>query len=356
MARSKRTKIAVGIYKDAAGFSICWQESGKQQEARYPLDTPKYRLTDFRRAQIERVAKQPKVDTRHGLARDVVRYLKLRKGRPSYKSERSHLRAWVHRYPRKSRWALTREDCQQAVAEWRAAGKSAQTLRHRVKLLLRVYRTLDGPRVETPVDDIEVPTPAVPRPRAIPDDIVCAVATQLHEREATDGRMRNGKTRARYLVLATTGQRPAQLKRAVAADVDIERRLWFVRPAKGDRGAVVYLNDDMLAAWQLFIRVKAWGAFDSRSFVKTLHRAGWPRHIRPYNLRHSVGVALSELGVELADILGAHGAPIARRHADVLRAGRRLSHEGSLRATLGPIGWTRGRGGARSWFHESDRE
>jgi hypothetical protein len=26
----------------------------------------------------------------------------------------------------------------------------------------------------------------------------------------------------------------------------VERRLWFVEPAKGDRGTVVYVNDDMM--------------------------------------------------------------------------------------------------------------
>jgi hypothetical protein len=58
----------------------------------------------------------------------------------------------------------------------------------------------------------------------------------------------------------------------------------------------------MHAAWALFIAAKAWGPFDSRSFVSTLQRNGWPKGVRPYNLRHTVGLTLSELGVDLGDI------------------------------------------------------
>ena len=92
------------------------------------------------------------------------------------------------------------------------------------------------------------------------------------------------------------------MKRAQPIDVDLERRIWFVRPAKGDAGAIVYLNDDMVAAWTLFATAQAWGRYDGRSFVKTLRRCGWPKGVRPYNLRHTVGLTLSELGVDLGDI------------------------------------------------------
>lgn len=114
--------------------------------------------------------------------------------------------------------------------------------------------------------------------------------------------MASAATRARFLVLATTGQRPAQLMRATPADVDLERRLWFVDPAKGDNGTIVYLNDDMLAAWQLFIAANAWGGYSTSAHARCLRRAGWPEGIRPYNARHTVGLSLSQLGVDLGDI------------------------------------------------------
>lgn len=301
MSRGARKRIALGVYRDASGYSVIWREGGKSKEVRFDHDTPIYRLKDYRREQVDRVASQPKSDPRHGLARDVVRFLKLRKGRAGFKSERAHLRAWVHRFPRTSRWALTREQCQQAIADWLEQGYSPKSIRHRVQILAQLFRALDGSHVRTPVDDIDLPAVQRPRPVSVSDHLVREVALELRKHELI-GRLRDAKTRARYLVLATTGQRPAQMRRATPDTIDLARRVWFVNPAKGDRGAIVYLNDDMHAAWSLFIAADAWGAYDGRSFVRTLHRCGWPKGVRPYNLRHTIGLTLSELGVDLGDI------------------------------------------------------
>ncbi|HEX8030329.1 MAG TPA: tyrosine-type recombinase/integrase [Vicinamibacterales bacterium] len=298
----KRTTISTGIYRDRHGYSVRWRENGETKDARFPPDTPLHKLKDYRKQQTERVEKQPKSDTRHGLARDVVRYLKLKKGRPGHKAERSHLRAWVHRFPRTSRWALTRSECQLAIAEWQREGLSAQTVLHRVRALLRMYHALDGSKVTTPLDDITIPSPPKPRPRSVADDLLRKVAERLKHQEENDGRMKGSQSRARFLVLATTGQRPAQMMRAKAPDVDLERRIWFVDPAKGDRGTIVYLNDDMVEAWRLFFEANAWGNYSTSAFARCLRRAGWPEGIRPYNARHTVGLTLSERGVDLGDI------------------------------------------------------
>jgi hypothetical protein len=49
--------------------------------------------------------------------------------------------------------------------------------------------------------------------------------------------------------------------------------------------------------------------------VKTLRRNGWPKGIRPYTLRHTVGLSLSELGVDLGDIQAhmGHASPTTTR-------------------------------------------
>lgn len=212
MARGKRTKVAIGIYRDRAGYSVTWQEHGKQQEARFELDTPLYKLKDHREKQVSRVQRSTprRSGSPVGLARDVVKFLRRRKGMASYKSDRAHLRAWVHRFTRKSRWALTPDDCATAIADWRQAGYTAKTIRHRVRLFQQLWHALDGPRVETPVDDLDLPAVANPRPVSVSDALVRDVALQLRKQELI-GRLRDAKTRARYLVLATTGQRPAQL-------------------------------------------------------------------------------------------------------------------------------------------------
>jgi hypothetical protein len=43
------------------------------------------------------------------------------------------------------------------------------------------------------------------------------------------------------------------VKRAQREDIDLHRRLWFTRTAKGGINTAILLNDEMLAAWQLFI-------------------------------------------------------------------------------------------------------
>jgi integrase len=106
------------------------------------------------------------------------------------------------------------------------------------------------------------------------------------------------------MVRAATGRRPVEIMRALPEDVDLERRIWRVSDAKGGWSEGLYLNDDMLEAWRVFAEADAWGAFNTGSMAEVLRAAGWPEGIRPYNLRHSIGIGLSELGHDLADVGG----------------------------------------------------
>lgn len=104
------------------------------------------------------------------------------------------------------------------------------------------------------------------------------------------------------MVLASTGRRKSELERAKLEDVDLERRVWLVRDGKGGWSPGIYLNDDMVTAWKVFIAAAAWGAWNAGSMARTLRKAGWPKTIRPYNMRHAVGLALSEAGIDLSDV------------------------------------------------------
>ena len=151
-----------------------------------------------------------------------------------------------------------------------------------------------GRRAPTPADEVTALTvPPTPKVNLQPA-MFRTVAAQL----------RDAKTRARFMVIASTGVRPAEVKRAEAQDVDLERRLWFVRTAKGGEPRAIWLNEDMFAAWQAFLAAEAWGPFDSSDYAKALYAAGWPRNVRPYNARHAVGIELGERGVDLGDIQG----------------------------------------------------
>lgn len=314
-ARGPRTRIVTGIFQDQYGYSVTWQDRGRQREKHFPLDTPIPTLKAFRKRQGS-IATQAVTHERGGgsFVRDVVRYLRTRKGRPSHKADRSHLRPWVKRFKQRSRHAITREAIQLALADW--ADKSARELRHRVNVLRQVYRLLDGPTAPTPCDGVTLPTIPKTRPKGVPDGIIQTVGDRLYHQELA-GTLRDGKTRARFLVQATCGKRPCQLVKARPIDVSLERRIWDVEPAKNASGGPQYLNDEMLEAWRLFITEHAWGKYDASSFAKTLRRNGWPAGVRPYNMRHQTLQAVTAAGGSLEDSqqMATHASPVTtQRH------------------------------------------
>lgn len=299
----KRTRLSKGVYTDQWGVAVVYYVNSVRKEQRFPAGTPLEKLKAWRKTQIGQQQELAPRDPKGSLARDVVTYLKRLKGTAGYKSEKSHLRAWLQRFPRAMRWQLTREKIELTVASWRQQKYAPRTIRHRLRALESLFHRLDGSRAPTPLDDVKPPAKPQPRPVSVSDDTIAAVALNLHKHEIA-GQLRDGKTRARYLVLATHSQRPIEVQRAQPIDVDLERRLWAVRGAKGGYNIVVPLNHEQAAAWALFFAANAWGHYDERSFVRTLHRNGWPKGIRPYNLRHSTGLALSAKNVDLGDIQG----------------------------------------------------
>jgi integrase len=129
----------------------------------------------------------------------------------------------------------------------------------------------------------------------------------------------NAKTRARFRVFVSTGKRPIEIMRAKPGDVNLEARVWVPRDAKGGFCPGVYLNDDMLEAWKLFIAEKAWGKYNQGSFSRTLRSAGWPAGVRLYQARHSMWITASEMGIDLHDIAtgAGHTDPRTTRKAYV---------------------------------------
>lgn len=308
----KRRTIAKGIYEDAYGYEVRWTDRGQPRSKRFARDTALQTLKAWREMKVRLAT--AKTVVAGSFVRDAVRFLAGRKHLASFKSDRSHLRPWIHRFARKSRLAIDRDAIHQALVAWDAAGYSPRELRHRRRILRALFAGID-PDMPNPCAGVKLPRKVSrPRPRSVSDMLVRDVALNLRRSEIA-GRLRDAKTRARFLVDTTCGQRPIQAQRARPDDVDLDRRMWFVEPAKGDAGTIVYLNDDMLAAWTLFVAARAWGVYDRRSYVRTLQRNGWPKGIRPYTLRHTVGLTMSELGIDLGDIQAhmGHSSPTTTR-------------------------------------------
>jgi site-specific recombinase XerD len=333
--RGKRRKLAVGIYEDLTGRAVIVR--GKEE--RFPPFTP---MAVLRANYDHRKRKGRRRIARGTLEQDVARWEPLEKHLASWMERRAELRAWCKLYGDHQRHSLTDEDVRTAIGIWTADGISPKTIRNRLWSLKRLYRVLDGPEAETPVDHVRPPAKVRHVITPVDAETILTVYANLLEQERK-GLLRDAKTRARFMVRAATGRRPKEIMRAKPEDVDLQRRIWRVRDAKGGWSEGLYLNDDMVVAWQTFAEADAWGDFNTGGHAKVLQTAGWPRHIRPYNLRHSIGIDLSERGHDLADVGGwlGHSDPRTTRSAYVpILQGRMQRLSESLSGRL--KGWNHG--------------
>lgn len=318
--------MAEGIYQDACGYLATVTESKLRKDLRFPPGTPipfmeKWRIrirADLAEDAAQRDPETP-TPTRGTFAADLARYLPQIKGRVSYKADRSHLQAWLPQLGPRLRSAITPAHVRRAMAAWREAGKSARTIRHRIRVLRELYATLDGRHAAPPLAGVKLPKIAEPNPTPVSLKLIQTVAASLKRglvRRRRCGPKRTfadvhcaepEKTYARFLVRATTGQRPAQIMRAKPEDLDLTRGIWFVRPAKGGRAIPLPLTAEMVEAWAVFVTAKAWGPFDTRSFSQTIRRHGWPKGIRPYALRHTFAIDHLLGGTDLGDLQGLLG-------------------------------------------------
>lgn len=320
--KGKRRKVAKGIYQNGpkGTYTVRVTVGGEPYEATMPADSTPEELKR-KRASLESKGRTLTPRAARGtLLADSPRYIRLMQHLESWKDREAHLAAWNERLGGVQRHRLEHTDVLEARVAWLQAGLAPKTVNHRVATLRHLYRTLDGPRAPTPCDDVtplDVPKTVIHR---ISPETILAVDQQLQAMEARrTGPPWNGKTRARFRVLVSTGKRPCEIMRAVEGDVDLEARVWVPRDAKGGFCPGVYLNDDMLEAWKLFVAERAWGDYNTGQFANTIRSAGWPEGVRPYQARHNMWITASEMGIDLEDIsIGAgHKDPRMTRRAYV---------------------------------------
>lgn len=300
----KRRTIARGIYQDSGGYEVRVTVGGHPYSARMAKDSTIEELKT-KRAELESTGRTETPRAERGTLRAAVpQYLKLIRTLASCKNRKAHLlNHWCPLYGDVQRHRLTTADVLEARNVWLEQGAAPKSINHRVDTLRMLYHRLDGPRAKTPCDDVAplaVPKTLIQR---IPDATVLTVDANLQRHEANPRYpLWTAKTRARFRVFVTTGKRPCEIMRAQPGDVNLEQRVWVPRDAKGGFCPGVYLNDEQVAAWQLFIDAKAWGAYNTGAFAKTIRAAGWPADVRPYQARHTMWITASERGIDLADI------------------------------------------------------
>lgn len=328
-----RRTITRGVYQDSGGFEVRVVVGGRPYSARMPKDSTIEELKG-KRAELESHGHTITPPAERGtLLADAKRYLKLIQHLESWRDRRAHLDAWLELYPSIYRHRLTAQHVLQARVHWLSLKKplSPKTINHRVNTLRNLYRTLDGKHAKTPCDEIDpLHVPKTPIER-IPNDLILKIDQRLQEMEANRrGPPWNAKTRARFRVFVSTGKRPCEIMRAKPGDVNLEQRVWVPRDAKGGFCPGVYLNDDQIAAWRLFIEADAWGSYSTGAFARTLRSAGWPEGVRPYQARHTTWITASERGIDLEDIsIGAgHKDPRMTRQVYVPVLNSRLQRLG----------------------------
>jgi integrase len=297
--RGTRKRLGLGLYEDLTGRSAV--ALGK--EKRFPPRTP---LAEMRAWQVWirqslRGSGRPSAP-RGTLADAVDHWASLEQHLASWRERRAELRAWVRLYGDRRLSSLTSDDVRAAMGTWTRDGIAPKTIRNRLWSLKHLYAVIVGPG-ETPVDHVDPPAKVRTVITPVSPQTILNVYAKLVEFERT-GRLRDAKTRARYMVRAATGRRPSEIMRAQPDDVDLGQRTWRVRDGKGGWSEGLYLNDDMLIAWMVFAQADAWGPFATDSMAAVLRAAGWPQGVRPYALRHSVGIEISERGIDLADVGG----------------------------------------------------
>lgn len=306
--KGKRHRLDTNIYQDGSGISV---RVGRI-ERRYSLGTPLVLLRQVR-AKLQQQHAKGKASGHATLYRDCVRYLQRKTHLTSQCSLGSELDAWCRLYGTRPRHSLTRDDVLTARSRWANDGLAPKTINHRVNRLRALFRELDGHDADSPTDGIRpLPVPRTPIQRIHPQTVLDVIDRMATAKYKTKLR----KPIARLLVYATTGRRPSEIARAQPRDVDFTHRVWIPRDGKGGFTPGLYLNDDMLFAWQYFNEVGAWGRFNTRVFPRTLRRYGWPEGVRPYNLRHTIGITLSEGGTDLADV----GAMLGHKKIETTRS------------------------------------
>jgi integrase len=286
MPRRHRVRLGPCIYQDEYGIDTIVTWRGQEIRERWPLGTDLDVLTAWvHRAKAEALdrtaqAGPPTAHAKGTLTADAQRFLKDREGLPSHTDDRLLLKPWLALYGHLRRSSITTAHINRAIAQWRKDGKSAQTIRHRCRVLRVLWKHLDGKRARSPFADALIPKLPKPHPVRVPIATIQKVLAQMdpsQPRQKGSSAIRwpagAAKVRARYFVLATTGQRPCQLERATPEDLDLEHGVWTVRGAKGGASHPIALNADMIAAWQMFIAADAWGTFN-RHWYRTRIRQG----------------------------------------------------------------------------------
>jgi integrase len=262
---------------------------GAQHERRFPAGTDLATIERWRRNTVSRIDLDlalPSSTPVPTLSQDIATYLALLPEGDYKRDTEILLRHWARTHGDAPRSALTAQVIHAQLLAWHRDGAAPVTCNHRRRVLVTLWRTLDGPEAPNPAKTCQ--KLAVPRPetRGFTEDTIAAIF----------GAMRPSATKIRLQVLAATGFSHAMLMRLTPEDLhlDVSPPHVILRPRRkglGVTGKAVPLTRAAVKALRQFAKRKLWGSFSQSSMRKTFRVAATKVGAvgYPYLLRHSFG-------------------------------------------------------------------
>jgi site-specific recombinase XerC len=286
------------VYRDALGIAATVKVNGRQREKRFKATAKPEEITAWQRrmrAKIE-LGQDAPAPTERTLAEDIDAYLALFSEGRSADDVTMLLGHWkATALADRPRSALTAGDVAAQMLAWHRDGAAAQTVNHRRRALVGLYKTLGGPQGANPAREAAKLRTPHRAPRGLPWPIVTAILAELDTRAGYD------KTKARLMVMATTGWPHAVIARLERRDLHLAGPTphVLIRPRQKGAGVparAIPVSPAAVAALKAFAAAKAFGDFSRSSLYKTFKRAAKkakaPKDARPYDLRHTMAVQL----------------------------------------------------------------
>lgn len=303
-----------GHRRTATGWRVYGRVRGQFFSKTFPLDTAVKVRKDWRHDERTRIrAQQLGVDAdlppSGSLAADVADYLQLVTEMPTLDQRTYDLQCWVDALGAdRPRRGVKAREITWTLNAWKASGLKGATCNRRRTALMHLWHRLDGKSEKNPLRDV----PRFKEPGPLPRGRSYRLIERVFQA------MRPSASRARLKAIAYLGIAHSELKR-------VHRNQDWSRPAgtltirgrekgEGDetKMRVIKLTKTGTATLHEMDRQSAWGPF-SNSTLNRRWTAALARvrvedetpdlpHIRPYDLRHSLGTELFRLTRDLKSL------------------------------------------------------
>ena len=304
MARRKKRK---GERRKGNRWEVFVRVNGELRSTTFPLDSTPEQRDAWKLAQKGQQAQAVPLGS---LGRDCVRWLRTKKHTPDYPNKRTYIARWLKLLGAHTpRATITAADVETALAAMRQE-IGPTTIRHHRTALIQVWAFCDGKRAYNPAAETTRPADAEPEVRA---PKLAHVLKAIHA-------IPSRKTRARLMLILTTGLPHKQIMQLVETDWDRRAKRLRVtrrRKGKGARGRILPLSTAGMKAMQEFADAQAWGPFSPSTVYRYVKEACVKVKVppfRPYDLRHI------------------HGALLYRETGDLTTTARLLGHAGTKTA------------------------